>query len=56
MKKLQAEILAFQRQLMESELAYKQQISACEDELRLCRLENQHHRAKIDELLAEVSK
>ena len=27
-----------------------------EDELKLCRLENQHHRAKIDELLAEVNK
>lgn len=55
-KKLQAELLATQRQLMESELTFKNQISTCEDELRACRLENQHHRAKIDQLLLEVNR
>lgn len=37
-KKLHSELLAAQRQLMESELTFKQQISSIEDELRACRL------------------
>lgn len=55
-KRLQSELLAAQRQIMESEFAFKTQIATCEDELRATRLENQHHRAKIEQLLLEVNR
>jgi hypothetical protein len=55
-KRLQSELLAAQRQIMEGELAFKTQMASCEDDLRACRLENQHHRAKIDQLLLDVNR